>query len=63
MPEHEPADDGQPDGDRFSVVGIGAPAGGLEALQVFFGQMPHNSGMAFVAGHIAAPTSRTWCRW
>ena len=30
------------------VVGIGASAGGLQALQEFFGNMPQDSGMAFV---------------
>ena len=30
------------------IIGIGASAGGLEALQQFFGYMPPNSGMAFV---------------
>lgn len=33
---------------RFPVVGIGASAGGLEALEQFFSNMPVNSGMAFV---------------
>lgn len=32
----------------FPVVGIGASAGGLQALQQFFSQMPSDSGMAFV---------------
>lgn len=32
----------------FPVVGIGASAGGLNALKTFFGQMPADSGMAFV---------------
>ncbi len=32
----------------FPVVGIGASAGGLEALKEFFGAMPADSGMAFV---------------
>ena len=32
----------------FPIVGIGASAGGLEALEQFFGNMPKNSGMAFV---------------
>ncbi len=30
------------------IVGMGASAGGLEALQEFFGRMPENSGLAFV---------------
>ena len=33
---------------RFPVVGIGASAGGLEALKEFFSAMPADSGMAFV---------------
>jgi two-component system CheB/CheR fusion protein len=32
----------------FPIVGLGASAGGLEALQVFFDHMPPDSGMAFV---------------
>ena len=32
----------------FPVVGLGASAGGLEALEEFFRQMPADSGMAFV---------------
>ena len=32
----------------FPIVGIGASAGGLEALQLFFGNMPKENGMAFV---------------
>ena len=30
------------------IVGMGASAGGLEALQQFFACMPDNSGLAFV---------------
>ena len=30
------------------VIGIGASAGGLEALQQFFSYMPPNSGLSFV---------------
>ena len=33
----------------FLVVGLGASAGGVKALQEFFATMPSNSGMAFVA--------------
>ena len=32
----------------FYVVGIGASAGGLDALEKFFGNMTENSGMAFI---------------
>lgn len=34
--------------ERFPIVGIGASAGGLEALEVFFEHMPPDNGMAFV---------------
>lgn len=43
----------------FLMVGIGASAGGLEALEEFFRQMPTDSGMAFVVmthqhpGHVS----------
>jgi len=33
---------------KFPIVGIGASAGGLEALEQFFGNMPAENGMAFV---------------
>jgi len=36
------------DSDQFPIVGIGASAGGLEALEQFFEKMPKKSGMAFV---------------
>ena len=34
--------------DELAVVGIGASAGGLKALQAFFESLPDNTGMAFV---------------
>ena len=43
----------------FLIVGIGASAGGLEAMEEFFRHMPPTSGMAFVvvshqhAGHVS----------
>jgi two-component system, chemotaxis family, CheB/CheR fusion protein len=36
-----------PKKEDFPIVGIGASAGGLEALEQFFGNMPKDSGMAF----------------
>ncbi len=36
------------DTDNFPIVGIGASAGGLEALETLFGAMPDNSGLGFV---------------
>jgi len=32
----------------FPIVGLGASAGGLEALEAFFSNMPHDSGIGFV---------------
>lgn len=37
------------------VIGIGASAGGLEALQEFFGSMPNNTGAAFVVVQHLSP--------
>jgi len=46
----------------FRIVGIGASAGGLEALEQFFSHMPQDSGSSFViiqhldpAGHSSMP--------
>ncbi|MEI6435545.1 MAG: chemotaxis protein CheB [Bacteroidota bacterium] len=38
----------KPDVNQFPIVGIGASAGGLEALEQFFGNMPKDNGMSFV---------------
>jgi two-component system CheB/CheR fusion protein len=43
----------------FSIVGIGASAGGLEALEQFFENMPKNSGMAFVIIQHLAPNHKS----
>jgi len=40
----------------FPIVGIGASAGGLEALEQFLGHVPPNSGMAFVVIQHLDPT-------
>jgi two-component system CheB/CheR fusion protein len=40
----------------FPIVGIGASAGGLEALEQFFAYVPSNSGMAFVVVQHLDPT-------
>ena len=42
----------------FFIVGIGASAGGLEALGQFFAQMPTNSGLAFVVVSHLDPTQK-----
>jgi two-component system CheB/CheR fusion protein len=39
----------------FPIVGIGASAGGLEALELFFRNIPKNNGMAFVVIQHLAP--------
>lgn len=38
----------EPDASPLAIVGIGASAGGLEAIEQFFKNMPGKSGMAFV---------------
>ena len=40
----------------FPIVGIGASAGGLEALELFFKNMPKDNGMAFVVIQHLDPT-------
>ena len=41
---------------HFPIVGIGASAGGLEALELFFANVPAESGMAFVVVQHLDPT-------
>jgi two-component system, chemotaxis family, CheB/CheR fusion protein len=41
---------------QFPILGIGASAGGLEALEQFFENMPDDSGMAFVVIQHLDPT-------
>ena len=49
-----------PDSDAhvFPIVGIGASAGGLEALEQFIGNVPENSGMAYVVIQHLDPTQK-----
>lgn len=42
----------------FAIVGIGASAGGLEALEQFLKQVPQHSGMAFVIVQHLDPTHK-----
>ena len=42
----------------FSIVGIGASAGGLEALEQFLGHVPAGSGLAFVIVQHLDPTRK-----
>ena len=47
-----------PDKGLFPVVGIGASAGGLEALEQFLGNVTENSGMAYVVIQHLDPTQK-----
>jgi two-component system CheB/CheR fusion protein len=42
----------------FPIIGIGASAGGLEALERFLGHVPEGSGMAFVIVQHLDPTHK-----
>jgi two-component system, chemotaxis family, CheB/CheR fusion protein len=42
----------------FPIVGIGASAGGLEALEQYLGNVPENSGMAYVVVQHLDPTHK-----
>jgi two-component system CheB/CheR fusion protein len=42
----------------FPIVGIGASAGGLEAIELFLGHVPKESGMAFVIVQHLDPTRK-----
>ncbi len=44
------------EGPAFPVVGIGASSGGVEALELFFGAVPPNSGIAFIVVQHLDPT-------
>jgi two-component system CheB/CheR fusion protein len=46
-------------GHTFHIVGIGASAGGLEALEQFFKNMPPDSGMAFIVIQHLDPTRKS----
>jgi two-component system, chemotaxis family, CheB/CheR fusion protein len=46
------------DHDKFPIVGIGASAGGLEALEQFMSNVPENSGMAYVVIQHLDPTHK-----
>ena len=45
-------------GTLFPIVGIGASAGGLEAFEQFLGNVPENSGMAYVVIQHLDPTQK-----
>ena len=43
---------------KFPIVGMGASAGGLEALEQFLGNIPENSGLAYVVIQHLDPTQK-----
>lgn len=45
---------------RFPIVGLGASAGGVEALEAFFAAMPAENGMAFVVVTHLDPKHESW---
>ncbi len=47
-----------PASDSFPIIGIGASAGGLEALEHFLSHVPKDSGMAFVIVQHLDPTRK-----
>jgi two-component system CheB/CheR fusion protein len=53
-----PAAPASPASVAFPIVGIGASAGGLEALEQFLGHVPAGSGMAFVIVQHLDPTRK-----
>jgi two-component system CheB/CheR fusion protein len=48
----------KPTSPSFSIVGMGASAGGLEALEQFFKKVPHACGLAFVIVQYLDPTQK-----
>ena len=46
------------DNGLFPVVGIGASAGGLEAIEQFLGNVPENSGRAYIVVQHLDPTHK-----
>ena len=57
-PPEKPASNARHGVDVFPIVGIGASAGGLEALEQFFSHVPANSGMAFIVVQHLDPTHK-----
>jgi|WetSurMetagenome_2_1015567.scaffolds.fasta_scaffold12018_5 two-component system, chemotaxis family, CheB/CheR fusion protein len=55
--QEDPTNEGVPN--TFPVIGIGASAGGLEALNALFEKMPEDTGAAFVVVQHLAPTKES----
>src|SRR5476649_167230 len=58
VPIIRPETSASPASATFPIVGIGASAGGLEALDQFLGRVPTGSGMAFVIVQHLDPTRK-----
>src|ERR1035438_6770433 len=58
VPTIRPETSASPASATFPIVGIGASAGGLEALDQFLGRVPTGSGMAFVIVQHLDPTRK-----
>ena len=58
QPSIPPGEEQIPPDSSFPIVGIGASAGGLEALELFLANVPANSGMAFVIVQHLDPTHK-----
>jgi two-component system CheB/CheR fusion protein len=58
VPTIRPETSAAPASATFPIVGIGASAGGLEALDQFLGRVPTGSGMAFVIVQHLDPTRK-----
>src|SRR5471030_851583 len=58
VPTIRPKSSAAPASAMFPIVGIGASAGGLEALDQFLGRVPTGSGMAFVIVQHLDPTRK-----
>ncbi len=57
--EDESSEAEEPQNTSFPVVGIGASAGGLEAFEKLFGNMPSDAGMAFVVVQHLDPSRKS----
>jgi two-component system, chemotaxis family, CheB/CheR fusion protein len=56
--KYNKSEPGESSARAFPIVGIGASAGGLEALEIFFANVPKDSGLAFVVVQHLDPTRK-----
>ena len=58
------AERGSDDPGTTQIVGLGASAGGLEALEQFLANVPVGSGLAYVVvQHLDRQSHAAWLRW